>query len=87
MGPDTRYLPVWFCDPSLPGRKCHNVPCHGHKATEAQLIVAKVLCRVDGVDWWDLTQSQARQQLRRAWRVLTDIRAGTPVDTPAPVRD
>lgn len=67
---------LWYCDPRSLPRRCHAVPCHGHRATQELRLVARVVGWHEGVDWDQVYLTEYRDRLRRAWQLLQRIRAG-----------
>lgn len=48
---------VWTCPPAEVGKRpywCKARPCHGHRALAGDVLVARVLAWVDGVDWYGI---------------------------------
>jgi hypothetical protein len=70
----TRFAELWYCDPRSSLRRCRAIPCHGHRASADQLLVAKTMAYLEDVDWDTVYQSERRDRLRRAWIVLAKMR-------------
>lgn len=70
------YADLWYCDPRSAPRKCKSVPCQGHRSTQEQRLVARVVGFLEGVDWDQVYQVEYRTRLARAWQLLQRIRSG-----------
>lgn len=62
--------PLWYCPPGDPARRpapwCRSLPCHGHRPTDTQQLVARILATQTGEDWWGLSPAGQAALLREA---------------------
>lgn len=70
--------PIWSC----PGNRargplnvlwCNDMPCHGHRPTKDQLLVAKVLAWQSGQDWDACPQRAFLTSAREALHDVTGL--------------
>lgn len=67
---------IYSCPPDERGSKpwCDALPCHGHRVTQDQLLIARALAFQAGVDLHDI-RAERMSYLRTARVILHNLRA------------